>query len=359
MLCQTPAGLKRFERLVVEKECLFTSLRVLTVGGEAFSARELKPWRILIMSGLNVFNMYGLTENTIVATVLPMDIVPPDSSINYIGFPLKSLDAICLDRYGRKTLPGLAGELHLTGMGLAQGYLGLPEATSQRFQYLRQSDGTVRRWLATGDRCYNTDVGFAYIGRIDNQVQLRGFRIELGDLESTTMLYDTVSAAAAAKINSPEGDYLAIWYVGKAAASDVLDYLRCTLPAYMVPAIVEQRPELPVTSNGKTDIVSLVKGLNDWPTSRLNPDYRRIEQPASLEELICEIWSAVTGHPNVLPTSRLFDIGGTSLDAVEITRRLNDLPHPVTVDVVDLFEHTTPAKLASFIEEQERRENAS
>lgn len=357
VLCETPAGLKRFGRLVTEKRRLFASIRVLTVGGEAFSARELESWRYLIISGMNVFNMYGLTENTIVATVLPMELVHPDSAINLIGFPIESLDAICLDRYGRITLPGLPGELHLAGLGLARGYLGLPEETAQKFLHLQQPDGRVRRWLATGDRCRDTDLGLAYIGRIDDQVQLRGFRIELGELETTAMLCEGVRAAVASKIDTPEGSYLAVWYAGETASPVVLDRLRRTLPAYMVPAIVKQRNELPTTANGKTDVASLVAELRDQPVFEQRPPTETDSD--RLENIICGIWSSVTGYPKVLPSSRLFDIGGTSLDAVEITRRLNDLPHPISIDVVDLFEYTTPAELASFISTQDRRKDAS
>lgn len=359
VLCETPAGLKRFGRLVTERRELFRSIRVLTVGGEAFSARELEPWRYLMMSGLNVFNMYGLTENTVVATILPMDLVPPDCSTNLIGYPVDSLEALCLDRYGRTSLPGQAGELHLAGCGLARGYLELPEETRRRFRHLRQPDGRVRRWLATGDRCRETELGFAYIGRIDNQIQLRGFRIELGDLESTALLHDGVRSVAAAKIDSPDGPYLALWYVGETAEAAVLTHLRKALPAYMVPALVRQMPALPTTTNGKTDLAALIGDLHDRPAHVRSGTPGDVHESGSLEATICSIWSAVTGYPAVLPTSRLFDIGGTSLDAVEIARRLNDLPRPINVDVVDLFEYTTPAELASYIEAQERRENAS
>ncbi|MFE4952079.1 AMP-binding protein [Leifsonia sp. NPDC056665] len=356
VLCETPAGLKRFGRLVAERRQLFSSVRILTVGGETFCARELLAWRTLIMSGMNVFNMYGLTENTIVGTILPMDLVHPDSTTNLIGFPVQSLDAVCLDPYGRIALPGLPGELYLAGVGLARGYLGLPTETSQRFQHLRQPDGTVRRWLATGDRCRDTDLGLAYLGRSDNQVQLRGFRIELGELETTAMLCNGIEFAAAAKIDSPDGPYLALWYAGQASTQTVLDHVRRALPAYMVPAVVEQRSELPTTINGKTDTAALTTALRNRSVVRQPSAIGTA--PRDLEGVICEIWTEVTGHPNVMPSSRLFDIGGTSLDAVEITRRLNDLPRPISIDVVDLFEHTTPSELASFIEARERREDA-
>jgi len=356
VLCETPAGLKRFGRLVTERHELFSSVRVLTVGGEPFCARELLPWRTLTSSGMNVFNMYGLTENTIVATILPMDVVHPDTTTNLIGFTVESLDGVCLDPYGRTALRGLPGELYLAGVGVARGYLGLPAETSKRFQHRQQRNGTVRRWLATGDRCRETDLGLAYIGRNDNQVQLRGFRVELGELETTAMLCNGIESAAAAKIDSPDGPYLALWYAGHASTQAVLDHMRRALPTYMVPAVVEQRSELPTTINGKTDTAALTAALRNRSVIRQSSAIGTT--PRDLESVICEIWTEVTGQSNVVPSSRLFDIGGTSLDAVEITRRLNDLPRPISIDVVDLFEHTTPSELASFIEARERREDA-
>lgn len=359
VLCETPAGLKRFGRLVTERRELFSRIRVLTVGGEAFSARELDAWREHMVSGLRVYNMYGLTENTIVATVLPMDLVPADLSTNLIGHPVASIEAVCLDRYGRVPLPGQAGELHLAGPGLAHGYLGRPAETDERFRRLRQANQTVRRWLATGDRCTETEYGYAFMGRLDSQVQLRGFRIELGDIESSALLCEGVASAVAAIIDGADAPFLAIWYSGLASETQVLDHLRQTLPAYMVPVAVRRVPEFPTTSNGKTDLASLKRELESSSSTALHPTSGGADASGQLQEIICRIWGEVTGRSNVLPSSRLFDLGGTSLDAVEIARRLNELPRPIVVDVVDLFEYTTPAELASYIEAQQAKERVS
>ncbi|MGC3023416.1 MULTISPECIES: amino acid adenylation domain-containing protein [Brevibacterium] len=359
VLCETPAGLKRFTRVVDDHPYLFTTIRVLTIGGEAFSASELAPWRKLMFAGLSAFNMYGLTENTVVATVLPMDLVEPDNSTNLIGYPVDSLSAICIDRYGRLSRPGVSGELYLAGAGIARGYLGLPDETRSRFKLLQESDGTVRRWLATGDLCHMTDQGLVYHGRIDNQIQLRGFRIELGELEATALSLDAVKSAIAVKIDSVDGDFLALWFVGEVPESSLRAHLRNQLPSYMVPAVIVAIEELPTTINGKTDTSALIDDLKE-NTSPVHTSEAKTETAAnSLESEICRIWSEVTGHPDVAPTSRLFDIGGTSLDAVEITRRLNELPHPVELDVVDLFEYTTPAELAAHVGAPKTKEYTS
>ncbi|MEU6665606.1 amino acid adenylation domain-containing protein [Streptomyces sp. NPDC046727] len=86
----------------------------------------------------------------------------------------------------------VAGELYISGHGLAQGYLGDPETTARRFvtrdgQRLYRT-GDVGRYLPGGE--------IEFLGREDNQVKIRGHRIELGEIEAALLEHPAVAAAA-------------------------------------------------------------------------------------------------------------------------------------------------------------------
>jgi len=99
-------------------------LRALLTGGDRLTVGPREG------SGLRLFNNYGPTEYTVVAT--SSEVVesgrPPT-----IGRPLSNTRAYVLGRWGEQVPVGVAGELYLGGEGLARGYVGRPELTAERF----------------------------------------------------------------------------------------------------------------------------------------------------------------------------------------------------------------------------------
>jgi amino acid adenylation domain-containing protein len=222
----------------------------LVSGGEALSAGLAE--QLHAVAG-QVWNGYGPTEATIAALFAP--IRPPLSDPVPIGRPIPGMAAEILDDRLRPVPPGEAGELCLSGVGLAAGYVNDPELTRRAFA----TGPAGNRIYRTGDICSQRDDGqYEFRGRRDDQVKIRGHRIELGEVEVVAERSPSV-ARAVAVVCEPEPAraelYLALLPEPghRPDSAAVTAELRRRLPSYMVPARVITLAELPPNQAGKLD----------------------------------------------------------------------------------------------------------
>jgi pyochelin synthetase len=169
--------------------------------------------------------------------------------------------AYVLDGSGAPAPIGVAGEIHLGGVGLARGYLHRPALTADRF-VPDPFGGSGARLYRTGDvGRWRADGVLEYVGRLDHQIKLRGFRIELGEIEAVLATHPNVAhAVVVARTDLPDDERLVAYYVaeGGAASAELLRaHLRERLPDYMVPSRFVVLEALPVTANGKIDHAAL------------------------------------------------------------------------------------------------------
>jgi len=101
-------------------------VRLLILGGEVCPPDLVKRWW---KPGRRVFNTYGPTEATVIATFAECR---PNKPVT-LGRPLPNYFARVLDEQLRPVAAGAAGELCLGGVGLSRGYTGRPELTRERF----------------------------------------------------------------------------------------------------------------------------------------------------------------------------------------------------------------------------------
>jgi len=137
------------------------SLKRVIVGGEALSY-ELNQ-RFFQQLNCELYNAYGPTEVAVETTIWCCQ---PNSQIS-IGRPLANAQVYILDSYLQPVPIGVAGELHIGGMGLARGYLNRLELTQEKFISNPFAQGKLYK---TGDLArYLPDGNIEYLGRIDNQ----------------------------------------------------------------------------------------------------------------------------------------------------------------------------------------------
>jgi pristinamycin I synthase 3 and 4 len=160
----------------------------LVVGSEALSAELVEEWS----QGRVLIHAYGPTETTIVSTMsgpLHGRQSPP------IGKPILNTRVYVLDERLHPVPTGVPGELYISGMGLARGYLNRAAITAERF--VADPHGPAGgRMYRTGDLVrWRTNGDLEFIGRTDQQVKIRGFRVELGEIESALLKHSRVREA--------------------------------------------------------------------------------------------------------------------------------------------------------------------
>ncbi len=296
-----------------------SSLRALS-GGEALPpdlAREL------LERSDEVWNLYGPTEATVWCTRHRLR--SPDDPI-LIGRPLENTRAYVLDGSGQPLPPGVVGELWIGGAQVALGYLNRPELTEDRFRADPFSGGPEDRMYRTGDLArWLPDGTFECFGRTDHQVKVRGFRIELGEVEAALSDLEEVQRAVAGVRPDASGESRLVAWVSfqpgsELLASEIRRRLRDTLPDYMVPSLVVELEEVPLTPNGKVDRHRLPDPL-PHPGTPMDG----FEEPSTeMEQLLAEIWKEALGLARVGARDNFFDLGGHSLLAMRTLMRMEE-----------------------------------
>ncbi|KAF9556227.1 hypothetical protein EC968_008377, partial [Mortierella alpina] len=316
----------------------------LTLGGEALGPTLLQN---LIRQGITVFNDYGPTEASISAatwkcpTNFEGDIVP-------IGRAVRNAQLYVLDDQQQPVLLGAVGELYISGLGLARGYLNKPEQTAERFIKDPFSSDKDARMYRTGDLVrYLPDGNLVYLGRTDHQVKIRGFRIELGEIEAALTDHKWVSEAAVLALGSDNDKHLVAYVV-----SDPRDQLPCCLrahlldklPQYMVPAAYVRLDAMPRTANEKLDRKALPVPDED--------SYAReaYEAPQGEVEIkLAEIWKVLLQLEYIGRHDNFFALGGHSLLAAKMLDQLRRIG--LSVSVRALFELPTLSALAKSVKD--------
>ncbi|MCG3150422.1 MAG: Anguibactin system regulator [Verrucomicrobiae bacterium] len=314
------------------------------------------PARIRSLSPqTQICSLGGATEASIWSILFPIDSVAPAwKSIPY-GRPMENQTVQVLDADLEPAPLLTAGEIYIGGLGVARGYWRDPEKTADRF--IRHPK-TGARLYRTGDRgrCL-PDGNIELLGRVDFQVKIRGFRIELDEIEATLRQHPGLTAAVVTAYGKRLGEQsLAAYVVARDTAptpGELRRFLLRHLPDYMVPNTFMVLPQLPLTAHGKIDRQALPAPRP--PARRDDPTLVAPRSPT--EQQVARIWSEVLRVSPVGVHDNFFDFGGTSLLAVQIISRLNEvLAYPLPVRV--LFDHPTVASLSAQIVQKRRALNA-
>jgi len=294
-----------------------SSVRTVNLAGEALPGTLVDE----IPAGVRVMNLYGPSEDTTYSTFAE---IRRGTAAPSIGRPIAGTRAWVLDRGGLPVPPGVPGDLHLGGDGLARGYLGRPDLTAERFVPDAFSGETGGRLYRTGDLVrWLPDGNLHFLGRVDHQVKVRGFRIELGEVEAVLARHPGVREAVVAVRGDSLGERHLVSFVTprgeRPSPRELRDFLLARLPGPAVPSAFVILDELPRTPNGKVNRRALP--LEEAAAERSAP-WAPPSTPTG--EALAAIWSGLLGVERVGGQDSFFELGGHSLLASQLVSRVRE-----------------------------------
>jgi amino acid adenylation domain-containing protein len=311
-------------------------LRLVTSGGDVLSPAVAGELRRAHPS-VRLWNTYGPTEATISAT--SHEVVEPDGEAVPIGRALPGYRVRVLDEQGAPVPEGAPGELWIGGAGVARAYRNDPERTAASFR--PDPDGGLM--YKSGDRVRLREDGeLLFLGRLDDQVKISGQRVEPGEVRHALAGHPGVRAAAVvAREEVPGHKHLVGYAVPRPGAAptprELRDHVAERLPAYMVPNAIVLLDAMPLNERGKVDRSALPA-----------PARRRPEDGSEADDPIAGLMAELLQLDSVGPDEDFFELGGTSLLAIQLVGRLRGrlgLP----ADIGAVFEASTPAALGGLL----------
>ncbi|MGW4690726.1 condensation domain-containing protein, partial [Streptomyces sp. NPDC004244] len=291
-----------------------------------------------------VVHAYGPTEATVFCSYQAFTADVRQVERLHLGIPMANTAMYVLDDRLRPTPPGIPGELYVAGTHLAEGYLGRPALTAERF--VADPFGPAgSRMYRTGDLArWNVHGEIEFLGRADQQVKLRGFRIELGEIETVLLADPSVAQAAVVVREDRPGDKRLVAYLvpadGRPVDTDDLGrHAAAALPEYMLPSAYVALDALPLTPNGKLDRRALPA-----PTPPGSTEGSRAPRTPA-EEVLCTLFAEALGLPAVSVDDDFFRLGGHSLLATRLVGRIRTALG-TRLSLRDFFQYPTPALLA-------------
>ncbi|MCH7322499.1 amino acid adenylation domain-containing protein [Solibacillus sp. MA9] len=274
-------------------------------------------------------NAYGPTECTICATMWKSE--SEECNTIPIGKPIRNTRVYIVDKEHHLLPTGVAGELCISGDGIARGYLANQALTDQKFVNnpfelgkKMYKTGDLARWLPDGN--------IEFLGRIDHQVKIRGFRIELPEIENRLLEIEGVKEVIVLDKGDSESKYVCAYYVSEKTykVNELREELKKYLPDYMIPSYFIKLSEMPLTTNGKIDRKAL-----PGPNSEINTGAIYEEPRNEIENVLVKVWEQVLGVNRISISDNYFSLGGNSLNAIKIASILQE--ENITITLSDIF----------------------
>ncbi|KAI1417950.1 polyketide synthase [Hypoxylon sp. FL1857] len=357
------------------KRC--TNWRFAFSGGEKITPHLRKGFKTLGLAQLKLINLYGPTETSISCA---KGVVPywTENDIWSRSDSLWSLHnyTLLVANSNLNVLPvGMAGEVCIAGVGVANGYLNRPEETSLRFLEAGKTSATLHlhKWLK-GCRMYRTgdlgrileDGSLNILGRIgnDGQVKIRGYRVELDEIANVILKTASGAIIDAAASYRPTLDLLVAFvtfdgnFIGDQGAYLADLQSQILLPPYMCPALIIPVVHLPMNINGKKDRRAIDELPIDDAVRKKFPDFNEddgtFDSLANTEMQVAEVWKEVLGRHvlrsrKITAESDFFHMGGNSMLLVKL-RHLLQYRFGTKVSLPELFQSSTLSTMSARID---------
>lgn len=324
-----------------------------------FTSGEALPYP-LVEDFLNRFdselhNLYGPTEAAVDVTYWKCEKNPGGKV--FIGKPVSNTSLYVLDANHNIVPLGEEGELYLGGVQLSRGYLNRKELTEKSFIKNPYGISEADRIYKTGDKVrMQSDGNIEYIGRLDHQIKLRGLRIEIGEIEASILNHNKVKEVAVLVQDLETGDPKLVAYVSSEdkdlSLKVIREFLRKSLPEYMLPNALYVLDELPLTAHGKLDRKNMPwKGDSPAIDDKSRKDEKNSSLIENIETKIAGYFKSALEHGgNIESSEDVFELGATSFTLMQFVQWAKsefDVDFPVEI----LLESTQISAMAKYIAE--------
>ena len=311
--------------------------------GETLPPDLLKKFFSTFQTGKTLANVYGSTETMAFITCEMFSSVEEAGHKSHdghlsIGKPVFNNNIYLVDESQKVVPVGEIGEICVSGLNLADGYLGKPERSGFVYQPYTKDTKQHGRIYRTGDYGLLHEDRIIFIGRKDNQVKIRGHRINMVEIERSIQECPSVDKVVTTcyKLGEISSSIIA-YYTTHHRKWDteterrILDHCQKSLPAYMQPKLLhlEEIPLLPHT--GKVDGLALRKIYRESVKTQHLQKLAAINDRAekALHIIGLNLNLPIT---NTLREASFFELGGNSISMVAAMAQLLENGFHLSID---------------------------
>ncbi|SFO73479.1 amino acid adenylation domain-containing protein [Chitinophaga sp. YR627] len=325
------------------------NLRHILMSGEPLYGRDILNWRSTGEGHVELVNLYGPTETTMVRTFNRIADLPYDPSQPiHAGKPINNTLIAIINHNNGLCRPGEIGEIYIVTPFMTKGYYKNETLTRSVFvqnPLVKDREEIVYR---TGDYgVYLEDGSIEIIGRKDEQVKVNGVRVELGEIKQAVLRLPGITGAEIIALkNTADENELICYYLSAGVKEDALrTHLESELGRSLLPAAIIRMDEFPLNINGKVDKNALPK-----PEKVLISDDAYVAPVTPTEKKLEQMWQELLGLTRVGTAINFFRVGGASLKVIKM---VSDIFHIFNVSLAfaDVFVNNTIGQLALLIDE--------
>ena len=325
----------------------FPLMRLIQLAGEPLYRSDVESYKNYFPDECILINRLSAGEVGNVCEFFIDKDTTIDTPLVPVGYPAEGKSVFLLNDEGTQIGPNEVGEIAVRSQLMPSGYFNKPDLTEAKY---RNDPATGEKVYLTGDLGkVSSDGLILHLGRKDNEVKIRGIKVELSGIDATLVEHEGIAEAVVLLTTDKDlGESLVAYIVpiqGKRpAVGELRQFLRRSLPDYMVPSRFMFLDSLPLTPSGKIDR----SALPDPGAKRPEIDTPFVAPNNPIEEQLARIWVDVLALDEVGTDDNFFDLGGHSLAASRVVSRVIQQLQ-LEIPLQSLFESPTIADMAAVI----------
>lgn len=329
-----------------------SNLKKIILGGEKIKTDDLADFKKYLKT-VEVINHYGPTETTVGTVFKRIQDIEKYIERPVIGTAIPNNFVIILDDRNKEIPKYETGNIYIGGAGLAKGYLDNENLTLEKFI----EHPEYGRIYATGDIGFFTlENEIMFLGRADNQIKIRGYRVEPDEVKNVIRSYPGVkdSAVLAIENNKDIGLYAFVAGITEGSSSGLREYLKNSLPGYMVPAGILFVDKIPLTTNNKVDQQSLKNLYEEHKSGKNIPDSSKENEilvTSDLQEQLLRIWKETLMADEIAGSDNFFSLGGHSLKGIQMLNKIYK-EFNVKISLGDIYKYPEFESLSALLLEK-------